>query len=412
MENSNSLDNPSAWVAIFDENHNRNYYYSTASGATTWRRPTIRPDLPGPAEIEMTRLALHDQEMAQHNKPGIFCSGCSDEDCSDCSYRKKITAKQRDRNVRVGGDLGEIETRRRYSCAGCDRQSCDSCIQRRANRASNFKRLSSLSRTLNLTKDYAQFAAEHIGRRKYSRRCDGNFDDSITCVLCAKEQCSDVFFPCGHMCVCSQCIRTRQIGGVDQVGADVWRSCSVCCEEIKLILRHEPGGAEQEKYWSWAFEIKPHLPPAFKAKFGYTGQRLNRELLIQQKLGSGLGRHYHEASERRISYLSRWCCLLPWLRSRVRSANSKVIYSGTYMIDEIGGPSKATDITGDEQIGSNKRPIEDAPVIISNGTLNGDKALSGLDNTILCVGEDSGGISPPGFVGGPVDAGVQSFDQG
>lgn len=107
-------------------------------------------------------------------------------------------------------------------------------------------------------KDYLAAATAYRFQRHYSDAAA-----HPVCLLCHLNEPVDVFFPCGHRCVCAKCIRQEHIcdeatalglGGV-QKDPDGYFMCSLCAEVIKIILPFE-GGKEEQKYWDWVYEEK------------------------------------------------------------------------------------------------------------------------------------------------------------
>jgi hypothetical protein len=84
------------------------------------------------------------------------------------------------------------------------------------------------------------------------------------CVLCHRETCREVFFPCEHRCVCKSCIKSECICGIDQANQNQnsHTTCPLCASIIRIILPFA-NGAEKDQYWNWVEEVKPELPPGF-----------------------------------------------------------------------------------------------------------------------------------------------------
>lgn len=84
------------------------------------------------------------------------------------------------------------------------------------------------------------------------------------CVLCHKQSCQDVFFPCEHRCVCINCIKKESICSMVEAKPDqnCHTTCPLCASAIKIILPFA-NGQEKEEYWKWVEEVKPELPVSF-----------------------------------------------------------------------------------------------------------------------------------------------------
>ncbi|KAF4127406.1 C3HC4 type zinc finger [Phytophthora infestans] len=124
-----------------------------------------------------------------------------------------------------------------------------------------------------LSKHYTKLVKDFRQLQPFTRRPDGTYPADTLCVYCANTRPTSVFFPCRHMCVCNDCIKSSKIS-TDELSSTNWCACPVCMADIRLILPHS--GKEEERYWRWALEIKPNLPSHFKREFKQAGKRLNR----------------------------------------------------------------------------------------------------------------------------------------
>jgi len=135
-----------------------------------------------------------------------------------------------------------------------------------------------------MNQDYIALAKIYKITRKYSDHVYNGL-----CILCKKRECSMVFFPCEHRCVCDGCVEQERIcsdlvyanrnneldaalanGGVADGSSDVGQcNCPLCGEIIKRMLPHE-GGDERSKYWEWVLAVKPPLPRGFIKRFSYS----------------------------------------------------------------------------------------------------------------------------------------------
>ncbi|ETL82669.1 hypothetical protein F442_17805 [Phytophthora nicotianae P10297] len=131
------------------------------------------------------------------------------------------------------------------------------------------------SNTTELTKNYLDLVRDFRQLQPFTRRPDGSYPTGTLCVYCVNTRPTSVFFPCQHMCVCDGCIKSGNIS-TDYSSSMDWCACPVCMTDIRLILPHS--GKEEERYWRWALEIKPTLPPRFKQEFKEAGKRLNKSV--------------------------------------------------------------------------------------------------------------------------------------
>lgn len=126
--------------------------------------------------------------------------------------------------------------------------------------------------------DYIGLAVLYRSQRKYA---DPYAD--LLCVLCNREYCTEVFFPCEHRCVCSTCIETEKI--MDDISCydsdDYSCNCALCGAIIKKILPAE-GGMEVDKYWDWVYEIPVELPRNFMRDFRHSAAII-RSVYVNQK---------------------------------------------------------------------------------------------------------------------------------
>lgn len=125
-----------------------------------------------------------------------------------------------------------------------------------------------------LNKDYLAMTREYAQAEAYRDKAGNQL-----CLLCQREPSSAVFFPCGHKCVCTGCIRSNRImeSGKAQTmatgpnGEENWSFCPLCNDEIKRMLPHT--GDEEKRYWAWVNEIKPPLPHGFERCFKKDAKR-------------------------------------------------------------------------------------------------------------------------------------------
>jgi hypothetical protein len=88
-----------------------------------------------------------------------------------------------------------------------------------SNKTTGYKQLqalSILSNEVKLNKDYGQLVVEanmQQNYRYYRDRLTPNVNtiSRITCVICHRNTCKHVFFPCTHCCVCPECIKEHSL---------------------------------------------------------------------------------------------------------------------------------------------------------------------------------------------------------
>ena len=95
---------------------------------------------------------------------------------------------------------------------------------------------------------------------------------------------SKVLFPCQHRCICSECWESQ-----------TFIKCPFCNEEIKIAIDYsgksssDDGGTskEEEQYWDWINEIKPHLPNGFLKSFARNSRRAISEAMAKSIMDDG-----------------------------------------------------------------------------------------------------------------------------
>ena len=108
---------------------------------------------------------------------------------------------------------------------------------------------------------------------------------SPTCVLCHKNLCLHVLFPCEHRCVCIDCINKESICSLGEGGnnPNAHVNCPLCLSIIKLILPFE-NGLEREKYWKWVEEVKPELPSGFLRNWKHSAAIIQKVYTNEQEI--------------------------------------------------------------------------------------------------------------------------------
>jgi len=114
-----------------------------------------------------------------------------------------------------------------------------------------------------LNKDYIALSNEAQKQQKY--RHYQILGTDVDCVICHKNKCTEVFFPCQHLCACSGCIKEHNIGVRDRPEKAAWRQCPLCNADIRKVSRVT--GKEDVQYWDWVHEISPPLPSGFKKRW-------------------------------------------------------------------------------------------------------------------------------------------------
>ena len=110
-----------------------------------------------------------------------------------------------------------------------------------------------------LSRDYLALAKTYKQHLPYLHH---HFDPKIKCVLCYKEIPIDILFPCGHRCVCRECLNLppfeQQSSSASTSAAAAASSsvnkhkkvpCPLCNLIIKKIIPINEDGTEEIKYW-------------------------------------------------------------------------------------------------------------------------------------------------------------------
>lgn len=121
----------------------------------------------------------------------------------------------------------------------------------------------------------------------------------VRCILCFQNLCSEVFFPCEHMCVCSPCIRKERISAESDVSSEEdFCHCPLCNQAIKLILPFDQG-KEVDRYWSWVYQVTPPLPKDFLRGFKHSAAVIQKVYIDERGADSnnaGTSRRRRETS--------------------------------------------------------------------------------------------------------------------
>ncbi|KAF0683335.1 Aste57867_24611 [Aphanomyces stellatus] len=124
--------------------------------------------------------------------------------------------------------------------------------------------------------DYVSEVDRYNHAKPYARRPDNTYPKA-TCVYCHVNLCHMVFFPCEHKCICDACLEGMHVGKHRRAGQAVspgehFPGCPVCQGEVKVMFEHT--GREVQDYWTWVYEVKPHLAWSFEHKFKSTASKL------------------------------------------------------------------------------------------------------------------------------------------
>ena len=104
----------------------------------------------------------------------------------------------------------------------------------------------------------------------------------IICILCLKNDCQDILYPCQHRCICRKCIKAHHIVEYNYLhtinhktklthsngSESVSCNCPLCGTIIQRILVNERG-VEAEKYWSWVYKEAPVMSDVFMNRYVY-----------------------------------------------------------------------------------------------------------------------------------------------
>ena len=123
------------------------------------------------------------------------------------------------------------------------------------------------------TKDYFHLAQTYKMHSSYQvSQLSSSGKGPPNCILCQKNKCDRVFFPCEHVCVCEECIITNQFIESEKMKYQPggYNICPLCAMEIKKMFRFD-NGRETERYWAWVHEIVPQLPTNFMKTFRHSG---------------------------------------------------------------------------------------------------------------------------------------------
>jgi hypothetical protein len=207
------------WFEYLDEQSGCFYYYNILDSSTQWEPPVNRNG----ELIPCTKGYEESYKNPDKSEGSIKSSGSWREVDPGILYSERsIATTDSERKVRKGkGIIRSLEPVARGS-----------------------------------TQDYIGMAKIYELERIYREK-----SSSIKCVLCFRNMCTSVFFPCEHMCVCSNCIAKENICAENSAEDEAdFCLCPLCNSVIKKILPFE-GGKEVEKYWYVIGDIlRIHIP--------------------------------------------------------------------------------------------------------------------------------------------------------
>ena len=140
------------------------------------------------------------------------------------------------------------------------------------------------------TQDYLALARMHHMQAPYTVSQMSMGADRPSCVLCNKNQCGQVLFPCEHSCICDKCMQKESFCANDDPRAAQGGCCScpLCAALIRKILPYE-NGKEVGKYWKWVNEVNPQLPNGFLKNWRHSAaviQKIRIDDVQKEKQGS------------------------------------------------------------------------------------------------------------------------------
>lgn len=233
---------PEGWYCYYDETQQAFYYFNETDGSSQWNHPLA-------SEEDTYTLYENDyveegNELAQKVADMLQLSSREDADTTPYQPYTYDTFQETDNTLAISSDY--------Y-----------------VNERVNLNARPSNQEKLVRNKDYLALARSYKFQRPYS---DPTY--KAICLLCHTNECTDVFFPCQHRCVCHDCIISEGI--CDELtflkqgdDGDGYFMCSLCAEVIKKILPFEHG-LEVQKYWDWVYEEQVEMPREFMRNFKHS----------------------------------------------------------------------------------------------------------------------------------------------
>ena len=125
--------------------------------------------------------------------------------------------------------------------------------------------------------NYIEYANKYKLQRPYMDKYK-----RIICILCLKNDCQDILYPCQHRCICRKCIKAHHIVEYNYLhtinhktklthsngSESVSCNCPLCGTIIQRILVNERG-VEAEQYWSWVYKEAPVMSDVFMNRYVY-----------------------------------------------------------------------------------------------------------------------------------------------
>ena len=229
------------WTRYFEDSYNC-YYYVNSNGHSQWDYPSC------PYDIVRDSNSVEDEEIIGNSEYFEEISSSNKNYNLDNTWISDSAPKEK---LRQTQEVGKLVSDKIKSLESFPDQS------------------GSPETTARINRNYVQMARLYKIYRPYSLTETNS--KSLKCVLCHDREPVDVFFPCEHRCVCRPCIGKEQIcdDTTFETNLDGYCNCSLCAEVIKKILPYE-NGQEIEKYWTWVYEQKIHLPDGFLRNFRHS----------------------------------------------------------------------------------------------------------------------------------------------
>ena len=233
------------WTRYFEDSYNCYYYVNNSTGHSQWDYPSGPYDIVGDANAVEDKLVERDDIKKENSE---YAKSPLSNENHDPDISKSDSAPK-DNQKPIFGKLSSGNTVKSSKLSLYQSESPET--------------------TARINRNYVQMARLYKIYRPYSLT-ETNFK-SLKCVLCHDREPVDVFFPCEHRCVCRPCITKEQICDdiTFETNINGYCNCSLCAEVIKKILPYE-NGEEVEKYWTWVYEQKVHLPDGFLRNFRHS----------------------------------------------------------------------------------------------------------------------------------------------
>ena len=232
------------WTRYFEDTYNCYYYVNNSNGRSQWDYPS------SPYDIVCDTNSVGDDEIVERGDILKENLEYAENSVSNTSNHFRCVSAPKDNKQKQ--KVGKLTSDK---------------VDKSSEPFSDHS--DSLETTARINRNYVQMARLYKIYRPYSLS-ETNFK-CLKCVLCNDREPVDVFFPCEHRCVCRPCIAKEQIcdDASFETNLNGYCNCSLCAEVIKKILPYE-NGQEIEKYWTWVYEQKIHLPDGFLRNFRHS----------------------------------------------------------------------------------------------------------------------------------------------